>query len=90
LAGIEKRGDRGVSETYMLGCAEKLRKKSVRLFGKELCFLEDCLLGREQDLDWLGFFCDVSGCFAECVDESAALFVDSDLDGTGRCAHDVE
>jgi len=53
-------------------------------------FLEDCLLGRDQDFDRLGLFDDISRCFAECVDESAALFVDSELDGTGRCAHDVE
>ena len=46
-------------------------------------------MGGDQDFDWFRLFGDSSGLFRESVDKGAALFVDSELDSPGGCAHDV-
>jgi len=55
-----------------------------------LLFFGDWLLGRDEDFDWFGLFCDSSRWFGEGVDEGAALFIDPELDSPGRRAHDVQ
>ena len=46
-------------------------------------------MGGDEDFDWFRFFRDGSGLLRESVDKGAAFFVDSELDSTDRCAHDV-
>jgi hypothetical protein len=76
---------------FTMSCLVK-RKKSFWFAWEvgRLLFFGDWLLGRDEDFDWFGLFCDSSRWFGEGVDEGAALFIDPELDSPGRRAHDVQ